>query len=108
MKIIQQDSILVVDDTPTNLKVLFELLNQSGFKVSIAKSGESALEKVHHALPDLILLDVMMPGIDGFETCRRLQADPSTQEIPVIFMSALSETVDKVKGFNLGGVDYIT
>jgi signal transduction histidine kinase len=108
MKIVQQDSILVVDDTPTNLKVLFELLNQSGFKVSIAKSGESALEKVHHALPDLILLDVMMPGIDGFETCRRLQADVKTKDIPVIFMTVLSDVVDKVKGLKLGAVDYIT
>jgi two-component system, NtrC family, sensor kinase len=108
MKIVQQNSILIVDDTPTNLKVLFELLNQSGFKVSVAKSGESALEKVHQALPDLILLDVMMPGIDGFETCRRLQADLRTKDIPVIFMTVLSDVVDKVNGLNLGAVDYIT
>jgi signal transduction histidine kinase len=108
MKIVQQNSILIVDDTPTNLKVLFTLLNQSGFKVSIAKSGESALEKVKEVLPDLILLDVMMPGIDGFETCRRLKADPRTKDIPVIFMTVLSEVVDKVKGLNLGAVDYIT
>ena len=108
MKIVQQNSILIVDDTTTNLKVLFTLLNQSGFKVSIAKSGESALEKVKEVLPDLILLDVMMPGIDGFETCRRLKADPRTKDIPVIFMTVLSEVVDKVKGLNLGAVDYIT
>lgn len=108
MKIVQHDSILIVDDTPTNLKVLFELLNQSGFKVSIAKSGESALKKVHEALPDMILLDVMMPGIDGFETCRRLKGDPRTKDIPVIFMTVLSELVDKVKGLKLGAVDYIT
>ena len=108
MKIIQQDSILIVDDTPTNLKVLFALLNQSGFKVSIAKSGENALEKVKEVLPDLILLDVMMPGIDGFETCRRLKADPRTKDIPVIFMTVLSEVVDKVKGLSMGAVDYIT
>jgi signal transduction histidine kinase len=108
MKIVQQDSILIVDDTPTNLKVLFELLSQSGFKVSIAKSGESALEKVQEAFPDLILLDVMMPGIDGFETCRRLKADLKTKDIPVIFMTVLSEVVDKVKGLKLGAVDYIT
>ncbi len=108
MKIIQQNSILIVDDTPTNLKVLFELLNQSGFKVSVAKSGESALLKVHQALPDLILLDVMMPGIDGFETCRRLQADARTKDIPIIFMTVLSDVVDKVNGLNLGAVDYIT
>lgn len=108
MKIVQHDSILVVDDTPTNLKVLFELLNQSGFKVSIAKSGESALKKVHEALPDLILLDVMMPGIDGFETCRRLKSDSRSKDIPVIFMTVLSDLVDKVKGLKLGAVDYIT
>lgn len=108
MKIVQQDSILIVDDTPTNLKVLFALLNQSGFKVSIAKSGENALEKVKEVLPDLILLDVMMPGIDGFETCRRLKADPRTKDIPVIFMTVLSEVVDKVKGLSMGAVDYIT
>jgi signal transduction histidine kinase len=108
MKIVQQDSILIVDDTSTNLKVIFEFLSQSGFKVSIAKSGESALEKVKEVLPDLILLDVMMPGIDGFETCRRLKADPRTKDIPVIFMTVLSEVVDKVKGLSLGAVDYIT
>ena len=108
MKIIHHNSILIVDDTPTNLKVLFELLNQSGFKVSVAKSGESALKKVHEALPDLILLDVMMPGIDGFETCRRLQADTTTKDIPVIFMTVLSDVVDKVYGLKIGAVDYIT
>jgi signal transduction histidine kinase len=108
MKIVQQDSILIVDDTPTNIKVLFEILSQSGFKVSIAKSGESALEKVKETFPDLILLDVMMPGIDGFETCRRLKADLRTKDIPVIFMTVLSEVVDKVKGLKLGAVDYIT
>lgn len=101
-------SILVVDDNPINLKVLFEILQQSDFKVSIAKSGESALEKVEALLPDLILLDVMMSGIDGFETCRRLKANPKTKEIPVIFMTALSDVVDKVKGLKLGAVDYLT
>ncbi|MBW4510496.1 MAG: response regulator [Scytonematopsis contorta HA4267-MV1] len=104
----QQDAILIVDDTPTNLKLLFEMLNNSGFKVSIAKNGESALEKVHDIIPNLILLDVMMPGIDGFETCRRLKANPKTKDIPVIFMTALADTVDKVKGLQLGAVDYIT
>jgi two-component system, NtrC family, sensor kinase len=102
------DSILIVDDVPTNIKVLFDLLTQSGFKVSIAKSGESALEKVHDFHPNLILLDVMMPGIDGFETCRRLKSNPATGDIPIIFMTALSDTVDKVKGLSLGAVDYIT
>ena len=104
----QKELILIVDDIPNNLKVLFNILNNSGFKVSIAKSGESALQKAQETLPNLILLDVMMPGIDGFETCRRLKNNPKTKDIPVIFMTALSETVEKVKGLHLGAVDYIT
>ncbi|MEA5505814.1 response regulator [Halotia wernerae UHCC 0503] len=108
MKNIPNNSILIVDDIPTNIKVLFEILNQAGFRVSVAKNGKSALEKVQETLPNLILLDVMMPGIDGFETCRRLKNNPKTKDIPVIFMTALSETVDKVKGLQIGAVDYIT
>ncbi len=108
MKNIPNNSILIVDDIPTNIKVLFEILNQAGFRVSVAKNGKSALEKVQETLPNLILLDVMMPGIDGFETCRRLKHNPKTKDIPVIFMTALSETVDKVKGLQVGAVDYIT
>ena len=100
--------ILIVDDTPASLGILFEFLSDSGFKVLVAENGESALNKVKYALPDLILLDVLMPGIDGFETCRRLRASPATQDIPVIFMTALSETVDKVRGLSFGAVDYIT
>ncbi len=103
-----QGVIVIVDDTPHNLGVLFDFLTDSGFKVLVAQDGESAIQKVEYAKPDLILLDVMMPGIDGFETCRRLKANPSTQDIPVIFLSALSDTVDKLKGFNLGAVDFIT
>ena len=103
-----KELILIVDDIPNNLKVLFDILNNSGFKVSIAKSGESALEKAQETLPNLILLDVMMPGMDGFETCRNLKNNPKTKDIPVIFMTALSETVEKVKGLHLGAVDYIT
>jgi diguanylate cyclase (GGDEF)-like protein/PAS domain S-box-containing protein len=102
------NSILVVDDTPANLKVLFDILQQANFRVSIAKSGESALIKAEETNPDLILLDVMMPKLDGFETCRRLKNNPKTQHIPVIFLSALSETDDKVMGFQVGGADYIT
>ncbi|MBW4641298.1 MAG: hybrid sensor histidine kinase/response regulator [Gloeocapsa sp. UFS-A4-WI-NPMV-4B04] len=104
----QQSKVLIVDDNPTNIKVLFDMLNHSSFKVSIAKSGEDALSKVQMVLPDLILLDVMMPGIDGFETCRRLKVNPKTQEIPIIFLSALDEVINKVKAFDVGGVDYIT
>lgn len=104
----QQNSILIVDDIPTNIKVLVDYLNQSGFKISVAKSGESALEKVQKVSPNLILLDIMMPGIDGFETCRRLKADPQIQKNPVVFMTALSDVTDKVRGLQLGAVDYIT
>jgi signal transduction histidine kinase len=100
--------ILIVDDNPTNLKVLFKLLADSGFKVLVAQDGEDAIEQLDYGLPDLILLDVLMPGMDGFETCRHLKAKESTKDVPVIFMTALSETVDKVKGLNLGAVDYIT
>lgn len=101
-------SILIVDDIPRNIKVLFEILNQSGFKVSVAKNGKSALKKAEETLPNLILLDVMMPEMDGFETCSRLKANPKTKNIPVIFMTARSDVVDKVKGLKLGAVDYIT
>ena len=104
----QQSTILVVDDNPTNIQVLFEILNQSGYRVAIAKSGEEALDRLRSFLPDLLLLDVMMPGIDGFETCRRLKASSVTQEIPVMFMTALSDPVDRLRGLKLGAVDYIT
>lgn len=104
----QTCTILVVDDNPTNIQVLFDVLNASDYEVAVAKSGESALKRLQNYLPDLILLDVMMPGIDGFETCRRLKTNSETRDIPVIFMTALSDSVDKVKGLSLGAVDYIT
>ncbi|MCU0550177.1 MAG: response regulator [Leptolyngbya sp. Prado105] len=100
--------ILVVDDNPTNIQVLFGVLNNIGYQVAIAKSGEAALQRIQIFQPDIILLDVMMPGLDGFGTCERIQADPATCDIPVIFMTALSDMVDKVKGLSLGAVDYIT
>ncbi|NMG07445.1 response regulator [Brasilonema sp. UFV-L1] len=104
----QKGVILIVDDTPTNLEVLFDFLAASGFSVLVAEDGESALARSEYAPPDLILLDILMPGMDGFETCSRLKANQLTKDIPIIFMTALSETVDKVKGLNLGAVDYIT
>ena len=104
----QSQLILIVDDNPTNLEVLSETLTRSGFQVSVAIDGESAIEQVKYHPPALILLDVMMPGIDGFETCRQLKLDPVASKVPIIFMTALSETENKVKGFNLGAVDYIT
>ncbi|MEM8674714.1 MAG: response regulator [Cyanobacteria bacterium P01_G01_bin.67] len=105
---IKSGTILIVDDTPDNLLVLFSYLEEQGFKVLLAEDGETALHIARAKSPDLILLDVLMPGMDGFETCCRLKAEPMTQEIPVIFLTALSETVNKVQGFKLGGVDYIT
>lgn len=101
-------TILVVDDMPTNLKVLSESIVESGWTILVAIDGESAIEQAIATQPDLILLDVMMPGIDGFETCDRLKQEPATREIPVIFMTALADAVDKVKGLQLGAVDYIT
>jgi len=103
-----QDTLLVVDDIPENVKILLDFLTHAGFKVLIAQDGEEGIQAAEYAHPDLILLDVMMPGIDGFEVCRQLKAQRDTQEIPIIFMTALADTVDKVKGFNLGAADYIT
>ena len=100
--------ILIVDDSPTNLSVLASTLINSGFDIAVEADGESALEQIEFNPPNLILLDVQMPGIDGFETCHRLKTNPLTKDIPVIFMTALSDTTDKVKGFSLGAVDYIT
>lgn len=103
-----QYTILLVDDTPTNLGVLFEYLERYGFKIVVARDGESGIKRAQFVRPDIILLDVMMPGINGFETCQRLKADPSTREIPVIFMTALADTENKVQGFAVGAVDYVT
>ena len=100
--------ILIVDDTPTNLDVISEALSDAGYTVAIATSGERALKQLERRSSDLILLDVMMPGIDGFETCVRLKANPKTCDIPVIFMTALSDADSKIKGFEVGAVDYIT
>ncbi|MDJ1176319.1 response regulator [Roseofilum capinflatum] len=105
---LQDIVILIVDDNPTNLKVLSDALQDLGWEILVAVDGESAIEQVEYAKPDLILLDVMMPGIDGFETCRRLKSSPSTQDIPIIFTTALGEIEDKMRGFALGAVDYIT
>ncbi|MEM6451065.1 MAG: response regulator [Cyanobacteria bacterium P01_D01_bin.105] len=103
-----QPTILIVDDTPTNIEVLAQALMKADYQVSVALDGESAISQIQYKPPTLVLLDVMMPGIDGFETCRRLKADPATSHIPIIFMTALSETTNKAKGFSLGAVDYIT
>jgi DNA-binding NtrC family response regulator/polyferredoxin len=101
-------TILAVDDKIENLKVLIKYLEDSGFELMVAQSGVEAFNHIDRVTPDMILLDVLMPGIDGFETCRRLKKNPVTQDIPVIFMTALTDTMDKVKGFEVGAIDYIT
>jgi putative two-component system response regulator len=100
--------ILVVDDKPTNLDVLFNIFEQTDYDVLFASDGETCINIAVTEHPNLILLDVMMPGMDGFEVCRRLKADSHTRTIPVIFMTALADTADKIKGFEQGAVDYIT
>jgi two-component system, sensor histidine kinase and response regulator len=103
-----QGTLLIVDDVPANVSVLFDYLTDNGFKVLVAGDGKRAIQKAKYAQPDLILLDVMMPGRDGFETCKILKSEEETKEIPIIFMTALADTVDKVKGFQMGAADYIT
>lgn len=102
------EDILVVDDTPANLRLLTDLLAQHGYRVRPASDGALALKSVAARMPDLILLDVSMPEMDGYEVCRRLKADEQTRRIPVIFISAFGDTQQKVAGFAAGGVDYIT
>ena len=100
--------ILIVDDTPVNLRVLAKILSDRGYKVRKALNGQIALTACQTLLPDVILLDIMMPDMDGYEVCQRLKSDPKTQDIPVIFISALEDEWDKVKAFKSGGSDYIT
>jgi signal transduction histidine kinase len=100
--------ILVVDDQPANLRILTTMLSNRGFQVRPAVGGELALQEVWKSPPDLILLDIMMPDIDGYEVCERLKADERTRDIPVIFLSAKGQTADKVRAFDVGGVDYVT
>ena len=101
-------SILIVDDVPMNLEIITNQLEKRGYIALVARSGEEAVERAESAHPDLILLDVLMPGIDGFETCRRLKQREATRDIPVIFMTALTSTDDKIEGFGVGAVDYVT
>ncbi len=107
-EIVENQSILIVDDNPNNLEVLARILTDFGYKVAVALDGETAIEQVEYHQPDLILLDIMMPGIDGFETCRRLKANLLTAEIPIIFLTALSDSENKVNGLSMGAVDYIS
>lgn len=108
MNTTDRGSIVIVDDNPNNLQVLSGILQQAGFKARPALSGEIALRAIAASAPDLVLLDIRMPGMDGYETCRRLKADAATHDIPVIFISALTETSDKLAAFRAGGVDYVS
>jgi DNA-binding response OmpR family regulator/DNA-binding CsgD family transcriptional regulator len=101
-------TLLIVDDVPANLAVLIDALTQERYRVLLAENGERALRLAAQIRPDLILLDVTMPGLDGLETCRRLKANPALREIPVIFVTAQAEVSDKVAGLAAGGVDYVT
>ena len=101
-------TVLIVEDNPLTIQVLIEYLKKSGITTPIARGGEEALRLVGLDKPDLILLDIMLPGMDGFETCRRLKSNVTTKDIPVIFMTALTETAHKVHAFEVGGADYIT
>ena len=99
--------ILIVDDIPANIQLLSQLLIENGYKVRKLISGQRALKAVELQAPDLILLDIKMPGMDGYEVCRQLKASEATCDIPIIFISALDDVFDKVKGFEAGGADYI-
>lgn len=107
-EIINEQSIVIVDDSPDNLRLLVGILHERGYKVRPAPNGDRALATVRKNPPDLILLDIMMPDINGYEVCHQLKKDYQTRHIPVIFLSALNEVLDKVKAFSAGGVDYIT
>jgi DNA-binding response OmpR family regulator/DNA-binding CsgD family transcriptional regulator len=100
--------VLIVDDVPDNLSVLHDALDESGYIVLVATNGESALQRAAQALPDIVLLDAVMPGMDGFEVARRLKAHPATAHIPIIFMTGLTETEHVITAFGAGGVDYVT
>jgi DNA-binding response OmpR family regulator/DNA-binding CsgD family transcriptional regulator len=102
------DVVLIVDDVPDNLAVLHDALDESGYAVLVATDGESALKRAAQALPDIVLLDAVMPGMDGFEVARRLKAQPETAHIPIVFMTGLTETEHVVAAFAAGGVDYVT
>ena len=104
----KQSTIFIVDDAPEELKALISFLETSGFRISADYSGEAAINRIEHIQPDIILLDVLMPDMDGFETCRRLKERETSKDIPIIFMTAVSDAIDKVKGFEVGGVDYLT
>lgn len=104
----ENERILIVDDTIKNLQVLGTILEREGYQINVAQNGTQAIELASKVKPDLILLDVMMPDLDGFEVCRHLKADPAVSHIPIVFLTARTETEDLIKGFELGAVDYVT
>lgn len=104
----QNASILIVDDTIYNIQLLSLMLIRQGYKVQEATSGLEALDKVNQQLPDIILLDIRMPDINGYEVCTRLKANPATKDVPIIFISSIEEPSEKVEAFSVGGVDYIS
>ncbi len=102
------DLIMVVDDNPYNLQILGQLLQKEGYEITMAMNGIDALRSLKHEIPQLILLDIMMPDMDGYEVCSEVKKDDSLKDIPIIFITAKSEVDDIVKGFDVGGVDYVT
>ena len=102
------DRVLVVDDTPANLSLLLDALSEVGYDLLVAESGRSALTLLEHTTPDLVLLDLIMPGMDGVETCRRMKTRAECRDVPVIFMTAVEEPAQKLRAFGVGAVDYIT
>jgi len=104
----QTSTVLAVDDTPANLGVVFQILRDAAYKVLLAQNGASALSLMTETRPDIVLLDVQLPGMDGFEICRRIKANPDTADIPVLFLTVSDDPAAKVRGFDVGGVDYLT
>src|SRR3954466_6141817 len=107
MKDLSESRILIVDDVKTNIDILVEALREE-YKLSVALDGEAALRSIEKSAPDLVLLDIVMPGLDGYEVCRRLRSQESTRELPVMFLSSLEDVKDKTRGFEVGGNDYLT
>jgi diguanylate cyclase (GGDEF)-like protein len=103
-----QKEIVVVDDAPLNLRLLVNILSEQGYKVRPVNNGAMAIEAIHASPPDIILLDILLPEMDGYQVCQQLKLDPRTQEIPVIFLSAINQGIDKANAFKIGGADYIT
>ena len=101
-------TILLIDDEPQNLRVVVDYLTNHNFRVLVSQNGQSGLDRAQHAQPDLILLDVILPDLDGFDVCRQLKENPQTALIPVLFMTILTIPQDRVKAFEVGGVDYVT